>query len=549
MFAYKPEFIKFFLFKLAIFYIISIYNLAIAGVALSENNFNYLGAFNVPQVTSISNNPFVNAQYQPIAYNPRNNSLFIGQTTGPETSPKRVAEISIPTIINPLTVNYDVTKLNVSVLLKEPTDISEGAFDKLTIGGGVPSDEAKAQLGGLLVFGDKLFGTAWAYYDASSGTSYRSHWTLDLSLDWTGPNSVFSGLHAVGLPPINITANGGFVGGYMAEVPDEYKLLLGSDLVTGRVGGPIVGRSSYGPTLWTFAHDELNFDNPASAKMLLGYTTEHQTIGGYDDGPSLTFSRGSGVKGLVWPKNSANLFFFGQHGFGISYDSAGVPLTNPSPNCVGPGTSSRNKAQTNDWLKNNSPGGWVCGVTVMTAQSISGGASCCFDPINPVSQTHSIPFVVGQGESCYGPGTSDYTIARTKEWLKANTPSGYQCGGSTISSADIAADNACCYVGTGSTAKGGSSYPFVYQVWQYNVEDLMLVKNGSKNPWEILPTVWNFDLPFANPARIKQLLSATYDSSTNRVYIGQTFGNGNYPVIHVFEIVYPPKAITNLGIN
>ena len=98
-----------------------------------------------------------------------------------------------------------------------------------------------------------------------------------------------------------------------------------------------------------------------------------------------------------------------------------------------------------------------------------------------------------------------------------------------------------CY-GTGvecgdpsSNDKGNHAYPYVHQVWQYDVADLVSVKNGTANPWDFTPTIWNFDLPFQTPTR--RLGGVAYDSINNLVYLVQYSAAGNgYPLIQVFEI-------------
>jgi len=514
-----------------------------SGVVLSKSNFDYLGAFRVSQgnfgSSSFSGNSYVNAQYQPMAYNPNNNSLFLGQRTDTATKPKRVGEISIPNIINPIDVNFDILKLETASIIQNIQDISDGGFDKIKTDGLIPSDEAKAQLGGLFVYQNKLFGTVWSYFDASGSNSYRSHWRANTNWE-TDYN--FNGIHAVGTSPTGSKANGGFVGGYMCEVPDEYKNILGYPLLTGRTGGPIVGRSSYGPSLWGFSPDDFNYDTPADATMFIGYTSSYQTLGGYEDTPSMFYNRSTGIKGVLWPQGSDSILFFGVHGLGIVFDNEGKPLDNTKEPCFGAGTSNRNEAKTNDWLLKNAPDGWVCGYQKLTASDISGGAACCFDPVDPSVGQHFHPFVIGKGGSAYGPGTKDYKYARTNEWLKNYSPKGYDCNGKFISPTDISSGNACSFVGTGATDKGGSSYPNVYQVWQYHVNDLIDVKNGIKKPWEIIPDVWNFDLPFDNPNQKKQVLGVAYDEANQIVYIGQAFGDGKYPLIHAFKI-------TSLGLT
>lgn len=75
-------------------------------------------------------------------------------------------------------------------------------------------------------------------------------------------------------------------------------------------------------------------------------------------------------------------------------------------------------------------------------------------------------------------------------------------------------------------------------MWQYDVNDLIAVKNGSSQPHEIIPVVWNFDLPLDPDPSLhpKGIIGVSYDEVSKRLYVGQSFGDGNYPLIHVFEI-------------
>jgi len=99
-----------------------------------------------------------------------------------------------------------------------------------------------------------------------------------------------------------------------------------------------------------------------------------------------------------------------------------------------------------------------------------------------------------------------------------------------------------CY-GTGANCndpandyQGTHAYPYVYQVWAFNAQDLQAVKNGQKNPWDVVPyAVWNFELPFQEPAR--RLGGVAYDPTTQRIFVAQsnaeTYG---MPIIHVWKV-------------
>jgi hypothetical protein len=95
-----------------------------------------------------------------------------------------------------------------------------------------------------------------------------------------------------------------------------------------------------------------------------------------------------------------------------------------------------------------------------------------------------------------------------------------------------------------STSKGNHGYPYVYQVVAFDMNDLVAVKNGTKQPWEPRPyRTWELTFPISEPSIDKPTVlgSATYDSATNRIYIAQlgccdSYGLDPKPIIHVFQV-------------
>ncbi len=83
------------------------------------------------------------------------------------------------------------------------------------------------------------------------------------------------------------------------------------------------------------------------------------------------------------------------------------------------------------------------------------------------------------------------------------------------------------------SSKGTHAYPYVHQVWAYDALDLLAVKSGQKQTWEIRPyAVWQLaDMDAGGGATIN---GATFDPSTGRVYITEQFGED--PQVHVYEI-------------
>ncbi len=99
-----------------------------------------------------------------------------------------------------------------------------------------------------------------------------------------------------------------------------------------------------------------------------------------------------------------------------------------------------------------------------------------------------------------------------------------------------------CY-GTGAdcgdpvdSSKGTHAYPYSAYMWAYDANDLVAVKNGTKNPWDVRPYYHGvLSLPFDTGAN--QLNGAVYDSATQRLYIAQSCADGNcLPVVHAFKL-------------
>lgn len=102
--------------------------------------------------------------------------------------------------------------------------------------------------------------------------------------------------------------------------------------------------------------------------------------------------------------------------------------------------------------------------------------------------------------------------------------------------------------------KGSHGYPYHTRIWAYNANDLLAVKNGTKNPWDLKPYwMYNFEGQlngFIGGTKI--ILGATYDASKQIIYVSADHGDGSIPVIHAFQVhlpvkstVLPPPAIPN----
>jgi hypothetical protein len=85
--------------------------------------------------------------------------------------------------------------------------------------------------------------------------------------------------------------------------------------------------------------------------------------------------------------------------------------------------------------------------------------------------------------------------------------------------------------------KGVHAYPYVYQVWAYDANDLLAVKKGSKRQYQPQPyAVWTFNLPFEHARSTHFLGGAAYDPQTQRIYLSQRGADASGPVIHAFRV-------------
>ena len=399
---------------------------------LHESDLEYLGAFRVPQ------GDFGSPEYSgfnyggtALTYNPHNNSLFLVGHAWYQLA----AEISIPPIVN----STNLADLNTAAVLQPFVDITEG--NRSNIGeDGAAVDTSGVPIGGFMVWGDKLVGTVYGYYDAAYVVRL-SHFTSGLDLSATGD---FQGMYRVGEAPG--TPNPAFIDGYMTIIPTEWQSRFGGPTLTGNCCLSIISRTSLGPAASVFDPTKLGSDDPVPAKPLVGYPIDHPTLGTYgDQRPNVLYNGSMVIQGIVFPRGSRSVLFFGRR---------------------------------------------------------------------------------GTGDFCYGEGKSDPALDNT------------HC--------DPAYPEVLCCYDPVDSSKGGHAYPYVYQVIAYDALDLVSVKMGEKQMWEILPYgVWELNFPFADDnARI---LGAAYDPSTQRIYLSEDGGDkpgccGHLPLIQVYHVNTAPVS-------
>jgi hypothetical protein len=99
-----------------------------------------------------------------------------------------------------------------------------------------------------------------------------------------------------------------------------------------------------------------------------------------------------------------------------------------------------------------------------------------------------------------------------------------------------------CYKCNGSG--GYDAPPYISQVWAYDANDLLAVKDGSRQEWEVEPyDLWTMNLEF-NVDDV-DFAGGAFDPVTNRVFLVET--NGEDPIVHVLRIDGPARLTLSRG--
>jgi hypothetical protein len=90
--------------------------------------------------------------------------------------------------------------------------------------------------------------------------------------------------------------------------------------------------------------------------------------------------------------------------------------------------------------------------------------------------------------------------------------------------------------------KGPHAYPTAYQVWAYDVLDLVQARRGRVDPGRIKPyAIWNFELPFQGKLGVAKPIGAVaFDAVGGRLFVSQLGGYdldyASEPIIHVLRV-------------
>jgi hypothetical protein len=155
---------------------------------------------------------------------------------------------------------------------------------------------------------------------------------------------------------------------------------------------------------------------------------------------------------------------------------------------------------------------------------------------------------IGTGTYCYGNGSSNIAYINTPGCDPGGTWSTdkVSCIGPGDLNGLLGLYQTYCYDPDAGGGKGPHAWPYNYQVWAYDANDLAMVKAGAKNPWEVQPYgVWDLTsmLPFARTGGMGwfDVGGADYDPVTKRIYVVQGYGDGGYPVIYAFKQTIVPR--------
>jgi len=201
-----------------------------------------------------------------------------------------------------------------------------------------------------------------------------------------------------------------------------------------------------------------------------------------------------------------------------------------------------------------------CCHSIISLQSL-GPAASVFNP-NDVGSKNPVPATPAVGYPIDHPtlGTWDGNGSPNPVYNMSTKVNGiaFPAGTRTVLFFGKTGLGAPCY-GTGAecndpadSSKGCHAYPYSAYAWAYDVNDLIAVKSGQKNQWDIEPyRTWTVSLPFGGT----DISSAAYDPSAQRIYVAEYCSDGNcYPVVHMFSIhvaappldSQPPTSPSNL---
>lgn len=291
---------------------------------LTRDDIVYEGAFRVP---ATENGDTFSYGGRHLAYKPATGTLLVGSRRG------NVAELTIP---KPQKASR-AEELPVAAYVAPFRDPAEGRIRDLA--------EDGASLDSLLIYNGRLYGTGLIYYDATNAQRL-THFSRSLDLSRT---------EDVRLQRVGDEGRAGFVAGYMATVPAEWRAALGGPAVTGQCCIPIVSRTSWGPSLFSWDPADLSRHDEVRVTPLLYYDDRHHTLGPWE-GSNERYGGTTEMAGVAVIGGTRTVLFAGRNGTG--------------PFCYGDGTADESKAREHN----------------------SGSERLCLDPVSADKGPHAYPY-------------------------------------------------------------------------------------------------------------------------------------------------------------
>lgn len=88
---------------------------------------------------------------------------------------------------------------------------------------------------------------------------------------------------------------------------------------------------------------------------------------------------------------------------------------------------------------------------------------------------------------------------------------------------------------------GVHGYPYIYQVWSYDANDLVAVRQGAMQPQEVVPyEIWQLQMPLERDDS-HRIGGVAYDKARNLLYFVQRFRDNSGPVVHAFRLNLGPR--------
>jgi hypothetical protein len=284
---------------------------------VQQSDLEYLGAFRVPSSDNYGFGGFA------LGFNAAGNgglgSLYMAGPLG-----RTMGEFSIPALVNATGTN-NLASLNFASRIQAPVDAGNSEFTAEM----VPEQGGARVFFGAYPYNGALITAVSGPYVTSDFPQTKSHLRRPLTLTDTSNYS----LRAVAGP--SPYQNLRYFAGYMMNVPQEWRALLGAPAITGNVASSIVSNASDGPSALAFDPDAL------IAGDIVGQPLMHYPANTLFDWPA---NVNTGVTATLWnhtgvvgggciPNGTRTIAFFGTLGVGqITYGPGGsTPVSGNGP--------------------------------------------------------------------------------------------------------------------------------------------------------------------------------------------------------------------------